>query len=236
MVKIEDTSKYKVNFYRGLTENDRAYSQTAKVNEALVLKFPMNKTGYTFAGWYTDAEFTNFYDVSVPKTEPGDIDLYARWVKAEEAATLTVKGATLVNEKVNGTGAGVIGETFHEPTVVLKDGDTVEWYADAAFTTPFDFTKTIESAGAVTIYAKIVKAGTSSEETSSTVTTPEETTTTLPAESETTSATENTENTTEDTQPADSESGMPVGVIVVIVAAVLIAVLAVVFVVMKKKK
>ncbi|MBQ8497652.1 MAG: InlB B-repeat-containing protein [Clostridia bacterium] len=234
MVKVEDTSKYKVNFYRGLSENDRAYSQTAKVNEALVLKFPMNKTGYVFAGWYTEAEYENFYDVSVPKTEPGDIDLYARWVKAEEAATLTVKGATLVNEKVNGTGAGVVGETFHEPTVVLKEGETVEWYADAAFTTPFDFTKTIESADAVTIYAKIVKAGASSEETSTTLPGTEETTTASSA-TETTSATENTENTSEDTQKTDSESGMPVGVIVVIVAAVLIAIVAALLVVKKKK-
>lgn len=243
MVKVEDTSKYKVNFYRGLTENDRAYSQTAKVGEALVLKFPMNKSGYVFAGWYTDAEYKNFYDVSVPKNEPGDIDLYARWVKAEEAATLTVKGATLVNEKVNGTGAGVVGETFHEPTVVLKDGEAVEWYADAAFTTPFDFTKAIEGTDAVTIYAKIVKEGAGSEETSSSVTEmTEETTSASSSETQefsdaeaTTNASEDTEKT-EKTEKTDSEGGMPVGVIVVIVAAVLIAILAVVLAVTKKKK
>ena len=235
MVKVEDTSKYKVNFYRGLTENDRAYSQNAKVGEALVLKFPMNKTGYVFAGWYTDAEYTNFYDVSVPKTEPGDIDLYAKWIKEGEAAKLTVKGATLVNEKVNGTGAVAVGDTFKEPVVVLKDGDTVEWYADAAFTTPFDFEKAVESAGNVTIYAKIVKEGASEETT--TTTTPVENTTTLPSGGEETSNTENsaTESHLTETLKAPAE-GAPVALIVVIVAIVALVAVVGIVVVAKKKK
>ena len=235
MVKVEDTSKYKVNFYRGLTENDRAYSQTAKVGEALVLKFPMKKTGYVFAGWYTDAEFTNFYDVSIPKTEPGDIDLYAKWVKEGEAATLTVKGATLVNDKVNGTGAAAVGGTFNEPVVVLNDGESVEWYADEALTTPFDFTKTIESASPVTIYAKIVKAGTS-EETSSSVQTPEESTSASESLEETHSSEEATTNESEETLKDPEADGSPIAIIVIAVAAALIVILAVVLTVMKKKK
>jgi hypothetical protein len=53
----------------------------------------------------------------------------------------------------------VIGETFHEPTVVLGEGESVLWFTDNTYTTPFDFTKTIESADAVTAYAAVLKAG-----------------------------------------------------------------------------
>ncbi len=234
MVKVEDTSKYKVNFYRGLTENDRAYSQSATVGEPLVLKFPMNKKGYVFTGWYTDPEFTNFYDVSVAKNEPGDIDLYAKWVEEGQAAKLNISGATLVNDKVNGTGAAEIGDTFKEPVVVLKDGETVEWYADAAFTTPFDFTKPVENANAVTIYAKIVTEGGNTEESTSEIVS-EETSTTLPGEStsETTSATESGDT---ETIVDSGEETAPVALIVVIVAVALVAIVAVVVVVSKKKK
>ena len=231
IVKIVDTSKYKINFYRALKENDRAYSQNATVGEAVVLKFPMNKTGYVFAGWYTDAEFKNFYDVSVPKTEPGDIDLYAKWIKEGEAAKLNVSGATLINEKVNGTGAAAVGDTFHEPTVVLNEGETVVWYADANFTTPFDFTKAIESAGNVTIYAKIVKEGAAEETTTATETSSEATEATSASSEEI----PETQATTGDTtvEPAD---GIPAGVIIAIVAAAVIVIAVVVIVLVKKKK
>ena len=234
MVKVEDTSKYKVNFYRGLTENDRAYSQTGKIGEPLVLKFPMNKKGYVFTGWYTDPEFTNFYDVSIAKTEPGDIDLYAKWVEEGQAAKLNISGATLVNEKVNGTGAAAIGDTFKAPTVVLKDGDTVEWYADAAFTTPFDFTKPVENANAVTIYAKIVKAGGTTEESTSAPAS-EETSTTLPSTETSANTTSATQSEDTETLKAPDEQGAPVALIIVLIVIALGVIVAVVVVISKKK-
>lgn len=251
IVKIEDTSKYKINFYRALKENDRAYSQNATVGEEVVLSFPMKKTGYVFAGWYTDAELTNFYDVSIPKTEPGDIDLYAKWIPDAEAVKLVVKGATLVNEKVNGTGAVAVGDTFHEPIVVLKDGESVQWYADAAFTTPFDFTKPTESAGTVTVYAKIVKEGAEEETTTVVGTSVEETTETTSANegeenlgttsteisvNETTVPVEGSEQTTAAPNGNQSSSSAMVVIIIVIVVAVLAVAVIAMALINKKKK
>ena len=158
-IVVEDTTKYQIRFFRGTSNNDKAYTVDAKVGETVVLTFPMTKTGYVFTGWYLNEEYTERFNVSAGKNDHQDITLYARWVAKDTAAKLTVKGATLVNAKVDETGYGVIGETFYEPTVVLNDGETVLWFADAAYTTPFDFTKVIENADAVTIYAAVLKAG-----------------------------------------------------------------------------
>ena len=158
-IVVEDTSKYQIRFFRGTSANDKAYTVTAKVGEPVTLSFPMTKSGYVFTGWYLNKEYTERFNVSAGKNDHQDITLYARWVDKNAAAKLTVKGATLVNAKVDETGYGVIGETFYEPTVVLNEGETVLWFADAAYTTPFDFTKTIESADAVTVYAAVLKEG-----------------------------------------------------------------------------
>ena len=45
-----------------------------------------------------------------------------------------------------------------------NEGETVLWFADAAFTQPFDFTKTVESTEDITIYAAVLKAGQSIED------------------------------------------------------------------------
>ena len=156
---VEDTTKYSIRFFRGISENDKAYTVTAKVGEPVILTFPMTKSGYVFAGWYLDEEYTERFDVSVGKNDNRDITLYARWVEKTAAAKLNIKGATLVNTKVDETGYGVIGETFYKPTVILKEGESVLWFADEAYTEPFDFTKTIESADAVTAYAAVLQAG-----------------------------------------------------------------------------
>ena len=158
-IVVEDTTKYQIRFFRGTSANDKAYTVTAKVGEPVILSFPMTKSGYVFTGWYLNEECTERFNVSAGKNDHQDITLYARWVEKNAAAKLTVKGATLVNAKVDETGYGVIGDTFYEPTVVLNDGETVLWFADAAYTTPFDFTKVIESADAVTVYAAVLKEG-----------------------------------------------------------------------------
>jgi uncharacterized repeat protein (TIGR02543 family) len=161
---VEDTSKYQIRFFRGISEKDKAYSVTAKVGEPVIVSFPMTKSGYVFTGWYLDAEYTERFDISLGKNDHEDITLYARWVEESNAAKLNVHGATLVNAKVNETGYGIVGETFHEPAVVLNEGETVLWFADAAYTVPFDFTKTIETTESVTAYAAVLSEGQTIEE------------------------------------------------------------------------
>lgn len=217
-----DSTVCVVSFFRGLSENDKAYEQKVAAGSPIEVKFPMNKAGYVFAGWYTDADFTNYYEVSNP-CEGGEITLYAKWVEADKAAQLTVSGATLVNSKVNPAGYGVIGETFREPVVTVPEGKKVVWYADAACTTPFDFSKVIEDNTAVTIYAKFVDEGAEQPPETTGITAPE---TTAPAGEDTTTGGSSTE-----------KGGISTGVIIAIVVVVVVVIGAVVvFTVIKPKK
>ncbi len=228
----EDTTKYEIRFFRGLSSKDKAYTVTVNVGEPAVLKFPMTKAGYVFAGWYLDEEHTQWYDVSIPKNDHEDITLYAKWVETASAAKLTIKGATLVNEKVNAFGYGVVGETFREPTVVLNEGERVLWFADAAYTIPFDFTKTIENTDAVTVYAAILKEGQSLEDIQNST-------------SQTESSSQTTATTTESTEQSQDENqtdsqGDPEILTIVLIAILLVifavAILAVSSVLKKKRK
>ena len=227
----ENTTEYNINFYKKLDDKDKAYGQKAKVGEPIVVKFPMKKTGYVFAGWYTDAEYTEYFEVSNGKADYEDIDLHARWVKDDTVAKLTVVGAKLVNEKVNPAAYAVVGETFREPVVVMEDGkEFIGWYADEALTTPFDFEAVVENTNEVKIYAKW-----KSEEAETTTGTPEVVTTTGSAAEATTTGADVTEPTGGDaTEPADAGNGAVIGIVIAVVAVVVIAV--VVVLVMKKKK
>lgn len=223
----EDTTKYDIRFFRGLSGKDKAYTVTVNVGEPAILKFPMTKSGYVFAGWYLDEERTQWYDVSIPKNDHEDITLYAKWVKSTSAAKLTIKGATLVNEKVNAFGYGAVGETFREPTVILNEGERVLWFADAAYTTPFDFNKTIENTDGVTIYAAILKEGQSLEDIQSST-----------SQTESSSTTSESTSETQDENQTDSQGTSDFLIVALIAIVLIIFVITVlsVMVVFKKKR
>ena len=231
VIAQENTTEYNINFYRNLTEGGKAYGQKAKVNEPIVVQFPMKKTGQVFLGWYTDEACTEYFEISNGKADYQDIDLYARWTAQSNAAKLTVKGATLINDKVNPAGYAAIGETFREPVIAEQAGkEFVGWYADAAFTQPFDFEAVVESNAEVFIYAKWKTAGA------------EEMTTVNPAVTETTTgegapAVTTNEGDPATTDPVDKDgSSSGLIVVIVIVALVLVAGVAIVFLNKKKKK
>ena len=54
-------------------------SQTVKYNETANKPADPTKSGYTFAGWYTEENLTNKYDFATPVT--GNITLYAKWTR-----------------------------------------------------------------------------------------------------------------------------------------------------------
>ena len=54
-------------------------SQTVKYNETANKPADPTKSGYTFAGWYTEEKLTNKYDFATPVT--GNIALYAKWTR-----------------------------------------------------------------------------------------------------------------------------------------------------------
>ena len=102
--------------------------------------------GYTFDGWYADAAYTTEFDFTQPIT--GDTTIYAKWTaKDYEVSFITehVDAPASQNVKYNGTA--------DDPGKLTAEGYTfIGWYADATYTTKFDFTKPIT--GDTKVYAK----------------------------------------------------------------------------------
>ncbi|MFA5607454.1 MAG: leucine-rich repeat protein [Leucobacter sp.] len=103
------------------------------------------REGFTFAGWFTDADATDSYDFDAPVTD--DLTLYAGW----DVVVLTVSfdsdgGSPVAPQSVN------YGDIAAEPAEPTREGFTFAgWFTDAALTTPYDFSTAVTSD--VTLYA-----------------------------------------------------------------------------------
>lgn len=102
--------------------------------------------GYTFDGWYADENRTIEFDFTQPIKR--NTTVYAKWTANDyEVSFITEHGdaPTSQNVKYNGTA--------NDPGKLTEEGYTfIGWYADAAHTTEFDFTKPIT--GDTKVYAK----------------------------------------------------------------------------------
>lgn len=75
--RMKTNNKYTITF----ETNDGSAIDPKTVDEGIILKKPDDptKAGYTFAGWYTDAERTKPYDFE--NAVVSDMTLYAKWEK-----------------------------------------------------------------------------------------------------------------------------------------------------------
>ena len=87
------TAKWKINQYTIMFDTDGG-SEVASITQdygtAITAPAAPTKTGYTFAGWYTDAACTNAWNFGSNMLADHDMTLYARWVRnAVRKATIT---------------------------------------------------------------------------------------------------------------------------------------------------
>ena len=87
------TAKWKINQYTITFDTDGG-SEVASITQdygtAITAPAAPTKTGYTFAGWYTDAACTNAWNFGSNMLADHDMTLYARWVRnAVRKATIT---------------------------------------------------------------------------------------------------------------------------------------------------
>ncbi|WP_455717545.1 lectin like domain-containing protein [Anaerosporobacter sp.] len=81
---IEDNSdNYSINYVLNEGENNTNNPKTYNSESETINLLPATRTGYTFDGWYLDADFTNKI-TEITKGTTGDIVLYAKWTKQEE--------------------------------------------------------------------------------------------------------------------------------------------------------
>ena len=102
------------------------------------------KQGYSFAGWYKDAELTEYFAFDVAPTE--NITLYARWIIKQ--------GNFLVNYVVNGQNVATLsveGGTKIAPIELDEYLVVSDWYTNDDYTAAFDFDTAIDKS--TTLYA-----------------------------------------------------------------------------------
>ncbi|MBO4425591.1 MAG: InlB B-repeat-containing protein [Clostridiales bacterium] len=137
---------YKVTFdVNG--HGDGIVAQTVDSGDKASVPSAPSEEGYTFAGWYTDADCTEKYDFDSPVKS--DITLYAKWTPVTYTVTFNANGhgtaptAQPVNYGSTATNPGSLSEVDYK-----FEG----WYTDSAGTTSYDFSTPVT--GNITLYAK----------------------------------------------------------------------------------
>ena len=133
-----------------------------KVTEGKAAAKPVDPTrsGYSFAGWYSDVKLTKAYDFKVAvKT---DTTLYAKWSKSSTPApTPQPKAYTVLFDSNGGSAVAsqkvAEGKAAARPADPKRDGYTFKgWYSDARLTRAYDFKAAVKADA--TLYAKWEKA------------------------------------------------------------------------------
>ena len=105
-----------------------------------------SREGYTFDGWYEDAETTKAYDFKSPVTKA--MTLFAKWVKSTYTVTFDAQGGSAVAAQTVAYKAMVT-----VPQAPTRAGYTFDgWYEDAGTTKAYDFKTPVTEAK--TLYAK----------------------------------------------------------------------------------
>ncbi|MCO7175459.1 InlB B-repeat-containing protein [Sporolactobacillus kofuensis] len=104
------------------------------------------RTGYTFAGWYSDTEFNSPYDFTTPVT--GNVKLYAKWDKNSYDVTFDSNGGSAIGDQHID-----YEDQASQPADPTRTGYTFAgWYSDTEFNSPYDFDTPVT--GHATLYAK----------------------------------------------------------------------------------
>ena len=127
-------------------------AQQVKTGAMAVQPDDPTRTGYTFAGWYANADYSggpyNFTDAV-----NDDVTLYAKWTPNMYAVTFDSQGGSAVDAQ-----QVAYGGYATQPATPTRDGYTfVGWTTDAAGTTPYGFGMPVT--GDITLYAKWDDAG-----------------------------------------------------------------------------
>jgi uncharacterized repeat protein (TIGR02543 family) len=146
-------AKWTVNDY-GMTfvSNGGSAVSSQLVDYGTVASEPMAPTreGYTFAGWFTEAALTNAWDFDTATMPAHAVTLYAQWSINSYLVSFDENGGALVpNQTLE------YQSLVTEPADPTREGHTFAgWFADGAFTTPWDFSVDAVPAHPITLHAK----------------------------------------------------------------------------------
>ncbi len=130
------TSKWHVNVYTitfASNGGSAVAEQTAQYGTSLTKPEDPVRVGYTFVGWYTDADCTEKYDFSAPVT--GDLTLYAKWTANTYTVTFDAGEGTVTPNEKQVTFDQPYGDL---PTPTRAGYDFVGWYLNETLITADD--------------------------------------------------------------------------------------------------
>jgi uncharacterized repeat protein (TIGR02543 family) len=105
------------------------------------------RSGYSFAGWYTDAAGTAAWSFETDKVT-ASATLHARWTQITYTVAFDANGGSSVSSQTV-----TPGDTATKPANPTRSGYTFDgWYSDADFTIPWNFNSGVT--GNMTLYAK----------------------------------------------------------------------------------
>ncbi len=128
-------------------------SQDVKENEMAIQPTDPTKEGYTFGGWYTDANCTNAFNFTVTAIK-ANITLYAKWTIStvigddpqytSDPVPSAPVSYTIIFESNGGNAINrqtvIEGDSVKKPTDPIKEGYTFDgWYSDSELKEEYDF-------------------------------------------------------------------------------------------------
>src|SRR5690554_520102 len=138
---------YSINYELagGLNHLSNPSSYTIETN-TIILSAP-TKEGYTFEGWYSDLNFTNYVS-EITIGSIGNLTLYAKWTLNSYTLSFNSNGGSPVTAITQD-----YATTVSKPTDPTKVGYTFAgWYSDSNLSTAYTFTTL--PAEDITLYAK----------------------------------------------------------------------------------
>jgi len=123
--------------------NTTAYSSKYVVGNTTPLPVNVEREGYTFLGWYDNANFEGDAVTQISSSETGDKEYWAKFV---------LNGGTIQSGEIDHY---IEGETTVLPTVVTKNGASFEgWYTTENFTGDRYYSIPATATEDMTFYAK----------------------------------------------------------------------------------
>jgi uncharacterized repeat protein (TIGR02543 family) len=143
-------AKWLDNFTVSFVANDGTpvpQQQSIPPNDKATMPPAMTKTGYTFDGWYREAEYINQWDFATNNVTE-DITLYAKWL-TNFTVSFVANGGVPIPQQIVADGSKV-----NRPENITKEGYyLVGWYRETELINQWIFDLDIVASN-ITLYAK----------------------------------------------------------------------------------
>lgn len=145
---------YDIIYYLNDGNNNENNPNSYTIEDSFILLNP-ERVGYSFAGWYIDAELEVEAIINIDPGTTSNLEFYAKW----EIITYTI--AYIVGDGINSPenieSYTVISDTFILFEATKPGYQFAGWYYDEEYTQPAETTINTGSIGDITIYALFVE-------------------------------------------------------------------------------